>query len=65
MSIDGAVQEAFSGSTLDLVYPPDEQNFSRDAMAYSRSQYCQPISKVREEVQRNMSGAHKKTGNAP
>ena len=60
MSIDGAVQEVFSGSTLDLVYPPEEQNFSRDAIAYSRSQYCLPISKVREEVQRNMVAAPKK-----
>jgi hypothetical protein len=64
MSIDGAVQEAFSGSTLDLIYPPEEQNFSRDAIAYSRSQYCLPISKVREEVQRNMVTSSNKLGRA-
>jgi hypothetical protein len=43
MSIDGQVQEAFSGRTLDLTYPPDSSEIRNDCIANSRAKYCLPL----------------------
>lgn len=50
LSIDGEVQDAFSGRTIDLVYPPDTENFSEDCIAQSRKKYCVPIDQARQQA---------------
>ena len=50
MSIDGEVQDAFSGRTIDLVYPPESENFSEDCIAQSRKKYCVPTEQCRKQV---------------
>lgn len=60
MSVNGEVQESFSGSTLNLVYPDAENNYSAEAIEQSRAQYCVPVVRAREQVQVNL-GAAKKT----
>jgi type IV secretory pathway VirB4 component len=59
MSINGAVQEAFSGTTMDLVYPPEEESCFREAIAHSRTTYCKPLAQVRQEILRNLGPSHK------
>jgi len=43
MSINGQVQQPFSGRTLDLVYPPAEEDFSKAAVAAALKKYCSPL----------------------
>lgn len=59
MSVNGEVQESFSGSTLNLVYPGAESNFSAEAIANSRAQYCVPVATAREEVKSNIVSVKK------
>jgi hypothetical protein len=42
MSIEGQVQESFSGRTLDLEYPPVEDQLTQECLAHSRQKYCLP-----------------------
>ncbi len=50
MSIDGEVQDAFSGRTADLVYPPESENYSEDCIKQSRKKYCIPIEQARKQA---------------
>lgn len=50
LSIDGEVQDAFSGRTIDLVYPPDSDNFSEDCVVQSRKKYCVPVDQARQQA---------------
>ncbi len=43
MGIEGEVQEAFSGRTLDLHYPPDNEQVTKECIANSRAKYCLPL----------------------
>jgi hypothetical protein len=43
MGIQGEVQEAFSGRTLDLHYPPENEQVMKECIAHSRSKYCLPL----------------------
>ena len=43
MSINGQVQQPFSGRTLDLVYPPAEEDFSKAAIEAALKKYCSPV----------------------
>ena len=44
MSIDGELQEAFSGRTLDMVFP--DNDFSQHCIIHSRTHYARPVSEV-------------------
>jgi hypothetical protein len=50
MSVDGQVQDSFSGRTLDLVYPPAEENLAEECIAHSRSKYCIAIDPSRKQA---------------
>lgn len=50
MSIDGQVHFPFSGRTLDLQYPPADQDASQECIAASRKKYCQPVRTVPTDV---------------
>jgi hypothetical protein len=50
MSIDGEVQEAFSGRTLDLQYPPDSDSIVKECIASSRSKYALPVDQAEEQL---------------
>lgn len=50
MSVDGEVQEAFSGGTLDLKYPHEGDTFVRECLAQSRSKYALTVDQVEEEI---------------
>ncbi len=47
MSIDGQVQDSFSGRTIDLKHPSDQENFAEECLANSRKTYCKTIEQVR------------------
>lgn len=47
MSINGQVQDSFSGRTLDLKHPTSGANFAEQCLAHSRKTYCKPIDDVR------------------
>ena len=62
MSIDGQVQDAFSGRTLDLVYPPPEESFVEDCITHSRKKYCMPVDEARKQAAQK--GTVTKVGNS-
>ena len=43
MSIDGQVQNPFSGRTLDLAYPAPGKDFADACIAASQKKYCVPV----------------------
>jgi hypothetical protein len=43
MSINGQVQQPFSGRTLGLVYPPAEEDCSKAAIAAALKKYCSAL----------------------
>ncbi len=49
MSIDGEVQDAFSGKTLTVKYP--DKDYSEACIAHSRSNFAKPLSEVKEILQ--------------
>lgn len=49
MSIDGEVQEAFTGRTLELSHPPREESFADECIAHSRTHYSRLIKKKSDE----------------
>ena len=49
ISIDGELREAFSGKTLDMVFPKD--NNAEAAKNYSREHYAKPRAEVKEILQ--------------
>ena len=50
MSIDGEVQEAFSGKTLDVASAVRRDNFVKECIAHSRSKYSIPLSQAEEQL---------------
>jgi len=49
-SIDGQVHFPFSGRTVDLHYPPADQDSVQECIATSRRKYCQPVKSVPADV---------------
>jgi len=65
MSVDGEVQEAFSGRTLDLNYPPADQQFGKECLAHSRSKYSLILDRAHQERVRQEGGqGEKQVGNS-
>jgi len=50
MSIDGEVQEAFSGKTLDLEFPMESEAIIKECVQSSRSKYSLPVDQAREQL---------------
>jgi hypothetical protein len=50
MSVDGEVQEVFSGSTLDVKKPRLADSFANDCIAQSRRRYALPIAQAEEQL---------------
>jgi hypothetical protein len=50
MSIDGEVQEAFSGRTLDVARATTTENSAQACIEHSRSKYALPIAVAREQL---------------
>lgn len=47
MSIDGEVQDPFSGRTIDLKHPSDSRHFAEQCLAHSRATYCKSLEQAR------------------
>jgi hypothetical protein len=47
MSIDGQVQDSFSGRTIDLKHLSDEENYSEQCINHSRRTYCKTLEEVK------------------
>jgi len=65
LSVDGEIQEAFSGRTIDLRYPDAEHNYSDECIVQSRKKYCVPIEDARRQTAPNGAVPNNKRGNAP
>lgn len=52
MSVDGQVQDSFSGRTLDLKHPSDGANYAQECIAHSRKTYCKPLDEVKSLPQK-------------
>ena len=66
MSIDGELEDAFSGRTLNMDIP--KENFSKEALEISREQYARPLAEVQKILSRweeSASEAPVKPGSAP
>jgi hypothetical protein len=50
MSIDGEVQEAFSGRTLDLIFPHEVEATIKECLQSSRSKYALPLKQAQEQL---------------
>jgi hypothetical protein len=50
MSIDGEVQEAFSGRTLDVPAAKSGENSTKECIDYSRSKYALPLGVAQEQL---------------
>lgn len=50
LSIDGQVQEPFSGRTLDVSKPSLQNSAARECIAHSRKYYSLPIDKAEEQL---------------
>jgi hypothetical protein len=50
LSIDGQVQEPFSGRTLDVTKPSLQDSAVRECIAHSRKHYALPIDKAEEQL---------------
>ena len=50
MSIDGEVQEAFSGRTLDVAYPRATESLVQECIAQSRAKYSIPLAQAEEQL---------------
>lgn len=48
MTINGNIQDTFSGRTLSMTYPPVTDNQSEQCRAHSRKEYSLPLSQVQE-----------------
>jgi hypothetical protein len=64
MSIDGQVQDSFSGRTIDLKHPSDKENYSEQCIKHSRQTYCKTLEQVKELPQkpRAQAAGPRKTG---
>ena len=62
ISVDGEVQDSFSGSTLDVARPQIDQAFIKECLAHSRRQYALPIDKVEEQLALSEIMSHRAIG---
>ncbi len=58
MSIDGEVQEAFSGKTLDLIRPPYGEDCVRECIQHSRAHYALPLRHALESIEISEFGVY-------
>lgn len=64
MSIDGEVQEAFSGRTLELHTPLESEHFAKECVRLSRSKYCLPIEHAEEALNFSEYGVYERDARA-
>jgi hypothetical protein len=66
MSIDGQVQDSFTGRTIDLKHPSDKENYAEQCIKHSRQTYCKPLEQVKGLAQRQRahSVGPRKSGNS-
>lgn len=50
MAVDGEIQEAFSGRTLDMNEPSSD--YAEECLAYSRKNYAKPLAEVKDILSR-------------
>jgi hypothetical protein len=50
LSVDGEVQEVFSGSTLEVKKPHPSECFVNECLAQSRKKYALPIDQAEEQL---------------
>ena len=50
ISVDGEVQDSFSGRTLDIVKPRIDEAFIKECIAHSRKHYALPLDKAEEQL---------------
>jgi hypothetical protein len=50
MSVDGEVQEAFSGRTLDVIKPAAQQSVVQECIEHSRTNYALPLDRAEEQL---------------
>lgn len=50
MSVDGEVQEAFSGKTLDVPTAATAESFVTDCLNHSRAKYALPLAQAQEQL---------------
>jgi len=64
MSIDGQVQDSFSGRTIDLRHPADKENYADQCINNSRQTYCKTLEQVKDlpEKQRPQPAGPRKAG---
>jgi hypothetical protein len=62
MSIDGQVQDSFSGRTIDLKHPANSENCAEQCLKHSRQNYCKTLEQVKALPQKQrptVAGARK------
>jgi hypothetical protein len=64
ISINGEVQESFSGRTLDVRYLPESEQAVSTCIENSRTRYCLPVDKAREEAARGLGSPGRKASNS-
>lgn len=66
MSIDGQVQDSFSGRTIDLKHPSDDENHAEECITQSRKTYCRTLEEVRSlpQKKRPQPAGTKQSGNS-
>lgn len=50
MSVDGEVQESFSGRTLDVPKPVAAESVAKECLEHSRSKYALPLAQAQEQL---------------
>ncbi|NDC38845.1 MAG: type IV secretory system conjugative DNA transfer family protein [Proteobacteria bacterium] len=64
MSIDGEVQEAFSGRTLELHTPLESEHFAKECVRLSRSKYSLPLDHAKEALNFSEYGVYEREARA-
>lgn len=66
MSIDGQVQDSFSGRTIDLKHPSEKENYAEECLAHSRNTYCKTLEQVTSlpQKKRPAPAGPRQTGNS-
>lgn len=65
MSIDGQVQDSFSGRTIDLKHLSDNENYAEECVKHSRQTYCKTLEQVKALAQQQRPhGAGPRTAGA-
>ena len=66
MSIDGQVQDSFSGRTIDLKHLSDKDNYAEECIAHSRKTYCKTLEEIKSlpQKKRPQPVGPRQTGNS-